>query len=48
MDEEAIPDVLKGKVAGWKGAEAAPSKEKLQKFARKANRRKMAYAGISA
>ncbi|GMH63872.1 hypothetical protein TrST_g9268 [Triparma strigata] len=48
VDEEAIPDVLKGKVAGWKGAEAAPSKEKLQKFARKANRRKMAYAGISA
>mmetsp|Transcript_20309 Transcript_20309/g.42340 ORF Transcript_20309/g.42340 Transcript_20309/m.42340 type:complete len:753 (+) Transcript_20309:60-2318(+) len=48
VDESAIPDVLKGKVKGWAGADKAPSAKELERFAKKANRRKMAYAGVSA
>ena len=48
VDESAIPDVLKGKVKGWSGESDAMTKKQLERFAKKANRRKMAYAGVSA
>ena len=43
---EELPEVLKGKVAGWSATQESAGQ--LEKFAKKANRRKMAYAGISA
>jgi len=50
VDTENIPDVLKkkGKVGGWKGMKDADDPKTLEKMAKKANRRKMAYAGVSA
>jgi hypothetical protein len=50
VDADAIPEVLKmkGKVSGWKGMNDAHDQKTLEKMAKKANRRKMAYAGVSA
>ena len=50
VDADAVPDVLKkkGKVAGWKGMDDAHDQKTLEKMAKKINRRKMAYAGVSA
>jgi len=50
VDKDAVPDVLKkkGKVGGWKGMDQAHDQKTLEKMAKTVNRRRLAYAGVSA
>jgi len=47
IEENELPAALKGKTSGWSSG-GKEDRKALERLAKKANRRKMAYAGISA